>query len=70
MKARFITLALLSLSPGCAVFKAPTPSASGPTLPTGTYETAAEKWADESLAAQRKAESEKVEKTLTKMDRR
>ena len=70
MKTCFIALAIASLSTGCAAFKAPTSTANGPTLPTGTYDTAAEKWADESLAAQRMAEKENVEKTLTKINRR
>ena len=69
MKLCLIALAILSLSAGCAVFRAPVARADGPTLPTGTYDSTAEKWADESLAAQRKAEKEKVEETLTKIDR-
>lgn len=69
MKPCAVALAVSLLS-GCAIFKAPTPRASGPTLPTGTYENAAEKWADESLAARRKAEKENVEKTVERTERR
>ena len=64
---RFIAIAFL-LS-GCAVFKAPSHSATGATVPTGAYNSESEKWADEALAAKRKAEKEKTESTLRKLDR-
>lgn len=50
------------------MFRAPQ-SANGPTLPTGTYDSASEKWADEALSAQRKTEKEKTEANLKKLDR-
>jgi hypothetical protein len=68
MKKHVMLLALVFLLSGCAAFKAPH-SAKGPTVPTGTYDSAAEKWADEALALERKAEKEKTEKKLTRMDR-
>lgn len=63
-----ILLAAFLLS-GCSVFKPPAHSANGPTVPTGTYQSSSEKWADEALAAQRKAEKAKTDAALKKLDR-
>jgi len=68
MKTCF-SLFLLALLSGCSVFRAPPHSANGPTLPTGTYESSSEKWADEALASERKTEKEKTEAGLKKLDR-
>lgn len=68
---RLIVLALIigALS-GCAVFRPPATSVKGPTVPTGEYDNAAEKWADESLSARRKIEKEKTEKELQRTDQK
>jgi hypothetical protein len=68
MKKHAMLLALVGLLSGCAAFRAPH-SAKGPTVPTGTYDSAAEKWADEALARERKAAKERTEKDLKRMDR-
>ncbi len=62
-------LAALFFISGCAVFKGPRHDADGPTVPTGVYDSKAERWQDEALAAQRKAEKEKTEKELKKFNR-
>ena len=62
----FLAMVLLS---GCSFLKAPPHSAKGPTVPTGSYESGAEKWADEALAAERKTEKEKTESALKKLER-
>jgi hypothetical protein len=69
MKLSVLLVCVVSLFAGCAVFKAPVPRADGPTAPTGSYDNAAEKWADESSAARRKAEKERTEKILEKIER-
>lgn len=68
MKVLVPSLAALCLLSGCTLFRPPL-SANRSTLPTGTYESASEKWADETLSAQRKAEKEKTEANLKKLDR-
>lgn len=56
-------------SAGCAVLKPPHHEADGPTLPTGTYDSKAEKWQDEALASERQAAKEKTERELKQLDR-
>jgi hypothetical protein len=63
-----VTAAAWTLS-GCAIFTPPAPHAHGPTVPSGRYDSGAEKWADESAAARRKAEKEKTAKVLDKIER-
>jgi hypothetical protein len=62
-------LLIASLSSGCSMFRSPPLNAHGPTLPTGSYDSLAEKWADESTAAQRKNNGEKMASDLKKLDR-
>lgn len=69
MRKHLLVLTLVSLLSGCTLFEPPVQSGNGATLPTGTYDTAAEKWADESSAARRKAERERTEKVLEKVGR-
>ena len=54
---------------GCSVFQTPPYRADGPTVATGVYHSEAEKWQDETLAAQRKLEKEKTAKELKSLDR-
>lgn len=68
MKILIPLLSTLCLLSGCAMFRPPQ-SANRSTLPTGSYDSASEKWADEALSAQRKAEKEKTEASLKKLDR-
>jgi hypothetical protein len=68
MKNHAMLLALVCLLSGCVTFRAPY-NAKGPTVPTGTYDSAAEKWADEALARERKTAKEKTEKDLNRMNR-
>ena len=67
---RLVTLLALvvCLYTGCAMFQPPPISANGPTVPTGTYDSSAEKWQDEALAAERKRHQEKTADVLRKMD--
>lgn len=68
MKILVPLLATLCLLSGCTIFRPPQ-SASRSTLPTGNYDSESEKWADEALSAKRKAEKEKTEADLKKLDR-
>ncbi len=68
MKLFIPLLATVFLLSGCSMFRPPQ-SANRATLPTGSYDSASEKWADEALSAQRKAEKEKTEADLKKLDR-
>ena len=60
---------VLCLFTGCAMLKPPPISANGPTVPTGVYDSSAEKWQDEALSAERKQHREQTEEVLRKMDR-
>lgn len=62
-------MAAFFLSAGCAMLKPPHHQADGPTLPTGVYDSKAEKWQDEALASERQAAKEKTERALKKLDR-
>jgi uncharacterized protein YceK len=67
MRKTLLVLTITCLLSGCTMFEPPIQRSHAATLPTGTYATAAEKWADESSAARRKAERERTEKVLEKV---
>ena len=69
MKTSILAVVILLALTGCSVFRPPPHSANGPTISTGSYESASEKWAAEALASERKAEKEKTEAALKKLDR-